>query len=141
MDSFVFKMKLKFIIMKRLLFLLMIVFLPLCMNAQRLIRYDSIPYPAGSDTTVYVFMFDIYNWSLEYDYKNLSQTDGLLDLGACRVADGSVFNRLDDLRLPFTLADSTQGFEKSNYSFRFLAIKYTPVTGDSGTQFYWIYKK
>lgn len=127
--------------MKRLLLLLMIVFLSLCMNAQRLIRYDSIPYPAGTDTTVYILMFDIYNWGLEYDYKNLSQTDGLLDLGGCWLADGTVFNRLDDLRLPFTLADSTIAFEKSNFSFKILAIKYTPVTADSGTQFYRIYRR
>lgn len=110
--------------MKRLIFLLML-FVPLSLGAQRTFIYDSIPCPAGLDTTIYRMFYDIENWGLNFDYGELDDVDGLLDLGGVDVADGTVFDRLDDLRLPFTLADSTVSFEKSNFSFRYLAIKFT----------------
>jgi len=125
--------------MKRLLFLLL-VFVPLCMNAQR-VYTDSIVFPAGVDTTVYIPMFDIYNWGLEVDYSALDDVDATLDLAGVNIADGSVFNRLDDDRLPFTLVDSTVAFEKSNFSFRFLALKLTVNSCTSGTTHYKLSKK
>jgi len=121
--------------MKKLIFILLLALLPMVISAQRVFRYDSIPFPTGTDTTKYIFMYDTYNWGLEVNYKALDDTDGTLDLGGCDVADGTIFNRLDDIRLPYTLADTTVAFEKSNYSFKFLAIKFTVVSNTEGTIF------
>jgi len=102
---------------------------------------DSIPFPTGTDTTVYYMFYTVDNWSLQFNYSALDDVDGLLDLGGCDVNDGTIFDRLDDDRLPFTLADSTVAFEKDNYSFRYLAIKFTPVSCTSGTIFYRLIKR
>lgn len=126
--------------MKRLIFLLML-FVPLALGAQRTYIYDSIPFPAGSDTTIYRMFYDIENWGLNINYGALDDVDGTLDLAGVDVSDGSVFDRLDDLRLPFTLADSTVSFEKSNFSFRYLAIKFTPNSCTSGTIYFRITKR
>jgi len=127
--------------MKKLIFILIITFIPFVMSAQRTYKTDSIPIITGADTTVYCFMYDNYNWGLEVDYGDLDDTDGTLDLGSCNVADGTIFNRLDNAQLPYTLADSTVAFEKSNYSFRFLAIKFTKGSNTSGTIFYKITRR
>ena len=109
--------------------------------AQGIFLYDSIPFPTGTDTTVYYMFYTVDNWSLQFNYDALDDVDGLLDLGACDVNDGTVFDRLDDDRLPFTLADSTVAFEKDNYSFRYLAIKFTKNSNTSGTIFYRLIKR
>ena len=80
-------------------------------------------------------MYDNYNWGLEVNYKALDNTDGELTLGGCDVADGTIFNELNSAYLPFTLADSTVAFEKGNYSFKFLAIKFTVNSNTEGTIF------
>ncbi len=121
--------------MKKLIFILLIALLPIVMNAQRIFRYDSIPFPSGSDTTKYILMYDNYNWGLEVNYKALDNTDGELTLGGCDVADGTIFNELNSAYLPFTLADSTVAFEKSNFSFKYLAIKFTVNSNTEGTQY------
>jgi len=127
--------------MKKLILILTLILIPFVMSAQRTYKTDSIPMITGVDTIVYVFMYDNYNWGLEVDYGDLDDTDGTLDLGSCNVADGTIFNRLDDDRLPFTLADSTAAFEKNNYSFRILAIKFTKGSNTSGTIFYKITRR
>ena len=121
--------------MKKLIFILLLALLPMVLSAQRVFRYDSIPFPSGTDTTKYILMYDNYNWGLEVNYKALDNTDGTLDLGSCDVVDGTIFNRLDDIRLPYTLADTTVAFEKSNYSFKILAIKFTVESNTEGTIF------
>ena len=127
--------------MKRLLFLLLIALVPLLANAQRVIVHDSIPFPTASDTTVYVRFYDVDNWSLSANYSALDDTDWTFDLAGVDFNEGTVFDRLDDLRLPFTLADSTLAFEKSNFSFIYLAIKFTPNSSTEGTITYTIIKR
>lgn len=119
--------------MKKLIFILLLALLPMVLDAQRIFRYDSIPFPSGTDTTKYIFMYDNYNWGLEVNYKALDNTDGELTLGACDVADGTIFNELNSAYLPFTLADSTVAFEKGYYSFKILAVKFTVNSNTSGT--------
>lgn len=126
--------------MKKLL-LLPLLFVCLASFGQRIFLSDSIPAISGTDTTVYYMFYGVDNWSLEFNYDALDDTDGTLDLGSCYVNDGTMFNRLDDDRLPFTLADSTVAFEKDNYSFRYLAIKYTKNSNTSGTIFYRLIKR
>jgi len=126
--------------MKKLL-LLPLLFVCLVSFGQRIFLSDSIPMISGEDTTIYYMFYGVDNWSLEVNYDALDDTDGILDLGSCYVADGTMFNRLNDDRLPFTLADSTVAFEKDNYSFRYLAIKYTKNSNTSGTIFYRLIKR
>ncbi len=110
------------------------------MFGQRVIVSDSITFPVGLDTTVYVRLFSVDNLSISFDYSALDNTDGLLDLAGVNVTTGT-FNRLDDIRLPFTLSGTTQGFEKSNFSFIYLAIKFTVVSNTEGTITYTIVKR
>jgi len=84
-------------------------------------------------TTKYIFLYDNNNWGLEVNYKALDAVDGILDLGGCDVADGTIFNRVDDIRIPYTFADTTVAFEKGYYSFKYLAIKFTSESNTEGT--------
>jgi len=127
--------------MKKLLFLFGILLIGFAVNAQRVFVYDSIPFPAGSDTTIYRMLYSVDNWSFSFNYDALDDTDGTLDLGGVDVTDGTAFDRLDDIRLPWTLADSTVAFEKSNFSFRYVAIKFTPNSCTSGTIYFRITKR
>ena len=126
--------------MKKLIFLPLL-FICLVTFSQQVFIFDSIPKVTGDDTTIYRLFYTPDNWSIEFNYGALDDTDATLDLGSAYVADGTMFDRLDDLRLPFTLADSTVFFEKSNYSGRYLCIKYTPNSVTSGTIFYRLIKR
>jgi len=123
--------------------LLLLPLLLICLSSfgQRIFLYDSIPMITGADTTIYRMFYSVDNWSIEFDYGDLDDVDGTLDIGSCYVADGTMFNRLDDWRLPFTLADSTVAFYMSNYSMRYLAIKFTKESNTSGTIFYRLIKR
>ena len=127
--------------MKKLLFFLSLILICGAMSAQRVFVYDSIPFPAGTDTTIYRMLYSVDNWSFSFDYGALDDVDGTLDLGGVAVNDGTAFDRLDDTRLPFTLADSTVAFEKDNFSFRFVAIKFTVGSNTSGTIYFRITKR
>jgi len=126
--------------MKKLL-LIPLLFICLSNFGQGIFLYDSIPFPTGTDTTIYYMFYSPDNWSLQFNYKALDNTDGVLDLGGADVNDGTIFDRLDDDRLPFVLADSTVAFEKDNYSFRYLCIKFTVNSNTSGTIFYRLIKR
>jgi len=125
--------------MKKLLFLPLL-FICLASFSQRVIVNDSIVYPAGDDTTIYKRLFAVDNLSISFDYSNCDGVD-TLDLGGVTIIDGTSFNRLDDIRLPFTLSDSTVAFEKSNFSFPWIAIKRTVGTSTEGTITYTIIKR
>jgi hypothetical protein len=126
--------------MKKLL-LLSLLFVSVACFGQRIFLSDSIPMITGADTTVYRMFYSVDNWSIEFNYDALDDTDGTIDIGSCYVNDGTMFNRLDDYRLPFTLADSTVAFYMSNYSMRYLAIKFTKESNTSGTIYYRLIKR
>jgi len=126
--------------MKKLI-LIPLLFVGIVLFGQRVIVNDSIPYISGADTTVYVRLYAVDNWSISFDYSALDDVDDTLDLGGVVVNDGTAFNRLDDWRLPFIMADSTQAFEKSNFSFVYLAIKVTLGSSTEGTIYYTINKR
>lgn len=126
--------------MKKLIFFPLLL---ICLSSfgQRIFLQDSIPIITGSDTTIYLMFYGNDNWSLQFNYSNLDASDGTLDLGGADVSDGTIFDRLDDSRLPYTLADSTVGFEKSHFSFRYIAIKFTKGSNTSGTIIYRLIKR
>ena len=126
--------------MKKLI-LIPLLFVGIVLFGQRVIVNDSIPYISGADTTVYVRLYAVDNWSISFDYSALDDVDDTLDLGGVVVNDGTAFNRLDDWRLPFIMADSTQAFEKSNFSFVYLAINVTLGSSTEGTIYYTINKR
>jgi hypothetical protein len=124
--------------MKRLIFLLTLFIGTFCYG-QRTVITGTIPIPTKTDTTIFVGnSFTGNNWSITFNYKTLNQHTGILDLGGADVSNRTMFDRLDDLRLPFVLADSTVSFEKSNFSFRYLGIKFTKGTCTTGTITYTI---
>lgn len=128
--------------MKKLIVLLMIV-LPALSFGQRIYKLDSIRIPdaPATDTIVYVKMITGYGWTAEFDFADLDATDGTLDLGQCAEPDTLDFNRLDDLRLPYTMVDSSVVFEKSTFLSRYLQIKVTSGTNTVGQKiYYWITK-
>ncbi|HDY90452.1 MAG TPA: hypothetical protein ENH82_20320 [bacterium] len=125
--------------MKKLIFLPLL-FICLASFGQRVIVNDSIVFPLN-DTTIYKRLFSVDNLSISFDYSALDNTDGTLDLGGVTIIDGTAFNRLDDDRLPFTLADSTVAFEKDNFSFPWIAIKFSIGSNTSGTITYTIIKR
>jgi hypothetical protein len=126
--------------MKKLIIVLMCL-LPIVAFGQRIYKLDSLLVPTGTDTTVYVKMVTGSPWSIEFDYKALDQVDGTLDMGICAEPDTSVFNSLDDDRLPYTLVDSTVIFTSDNFPGRYLEIKLTKGTNTVGKKvFYWITK-
>ena len=126
--------------MKRLIFLPLML---LCFSvfSQGVIVNDSITFPTGSDTTIYVRMYSVDNWSISFDYSALDGTNDTLDLGGVNVTDGSAFGRLDDIRLPFIMTGSTKPFEKTNFSFIYLAIRFAPGTSTEGTTTYTLIKR
>ncbi len=126
--------------MKKLIFFPLLL---ICLSSfgQRIFLQDSIPMITGSDTTIYLMFYGNDNWSLQFNYSDLDASDGTLDLGGVDVNDGTIFDRLDDSRLPYVLADSTVGFEKSHFSFRYIAIKFTKVSNTSGTITYRLIKR
>lgn len=128
--------------MKKLIVLLMIA-LPALSFGQRIYKLDSIRIPdaPATDTIVYVKMITGYGWTAEFDFADLDATDGTLDLGQCAEPDTLDFNRLDDLRLPYTMVDSSVVFEKSTFLSRYLQIKVTSGTNTVGQKiYYWITK-
>ena len=126
--------------MKKLIFIPLL-FLCFAMFGQRVIVSDSIPFPAAADTTVYVRMYSVDNWSISFDYSALDAANDTLDLGGVNVTDGSAFGRLDDIRLPFIMSGDTKPFEKSNFSFVYLAIRFAPGSSTSGTITYTLIKR
>jgi len=132
----------KYLVMKRLIFIPLL-FLCFTLFGQRTYFQDSIRVPNGADTTVYLMFFDNDPWGLSFDYKDFDDTDAVLDLGESgNTTDGSVFNRLDNASLPYTMADSTVAFEKMTYNFRYLAIKLTKNSVSGGLYMrYWVVKR
>ena len=126
--------------MKKLIFLPLLL---ICFASfgQRVIVNDSIVFPSGDDMTIYKRLFAVDNLSISFNYSNLDATDDTLDLGGVVLNDGSAFNRLDDVRLPFILSDTTVAFEKSNFSFPWIAIKFTKGSSTEGTITYTIIKR
>jgi hypothetical protein len=130
--------------MKRL-FLLLLLFVPLLINAQRTYKVDSIRVPNGTDTTVYIKFFTDASWSIQFDFKDFDAADAILDIGAVAEPDSTIFDRIDlydSGDLPYVLADSSVTFQKGNWPHRYIAIKLTKTSVTAGLQlYYWITKQ
>ena len=102
--------------MKKLI-LIPLLFVCVAMFGQQVFFQDSIRVPTGADTTVYKLFYTPDPWSMSFEYLDFDDTDAVLDIGESgNTTDGTIFNRLDDDRLPFTLADSMVSFEKAAYN-------------------------
>ena len=130
--------------MKRL-FLLLLLFVPLICNAQRTYSVDSIRVPDGADTTVYIKFFTGASWSIQFNYKNFDASDAILDIGAVAEPDSTSFDRIDlydSGDLPYTMADSSVTFQKTDWPHRCIAIKLPKPSVTAGLQlYYWITKQ
>jgi len=71
-------------------------------------------------------------WGLNANYKDFDDVDAILDLGTTPSPDSTIFDELNSVELPFTLADSSVSFEKSAFNFGWLAIKLTAESVTAG---------
>ena len=127
--------------MKRLILFLGIVLMGVIVFAQSPSITGSIRVPDGADTTVYLSFQTEYAWGITFDYSAFDDVDAILDLGITMDADSNKFDRVDDDRLPFTLADSSLSFKASNFPFGTLAIKLTKTSVTAGLlMYYWIWR-
>jgi len=127
--------------MKRLILFLGIVLMGAMVFAQSPSITGSIRVPDGADTTVYLSFQTEYAWGITFDYSAFDDVDAILDLGITMDADSNKFDRVDDIRLPFTLADSSVSFEKSNFPYGTLVIKLTKTSVTAGLlMYYWIWR-
>ena len=124
--------------MKKLIFLLLIGLIPILLSAQYQQRTGSFAVPAGDDTTVYIPMGTPANVEIEFNYKALDDTDGILDLASIAHKDSTTFDRVDDSRIPYTLADSTVTFRfVDGFPSRLLGVKMTKESNTAGLLIYW----
>ena len=127
--------------MKKLILILGIVLISVACFAQSPSITGSIRVPDGDDTTVYIAFQTEYAWGATFDYSAFDDVDAVLDLGVTMAVDSNKFDRLDDIRLPYTMADSSESFEKSNFPFGTLAIKLTKNSVTAGLLvYYWIWR-
>lgn len=119
--------------MRRIIFITAFLALTLSGFAQRGFVSDSIRVPDGDDTTVYYVFWTQDPWGMSIQYFDFDDTDATFTLGESgNTTDGSIFNELDHASLPYTMADSTQGFEKMSFNFRYLAILLTKNSVTAG---------
>ena len=110
--------------MKKLIVLLL-VFLPIFAFSQKNHRLDSIWIPTGTDTTYYMMIYTEDPLGLSFSYKQLTAADAVLDIGETPDTDSLIFNRIDDVALPYTMVDSTVSFGRTVFDYKYMAIKVT----------------
>ena len=127
--------------MKKLLLILGIALISVTLFAQSPSISGSIRVPDGADTTVYIAFQTEYAWGATFDYSAFDDVDAILDLGSTMDADSAMVSRLDDNRLPFTLADSVVTIKDDNFPYGTLAIKLTKTSVTAGLlMYYWIWR-
>jgi len=127
--------------MKKLLLILGIALISVTLFAQSPSITGSIRVPDGADTTVYIAFQTEYAWGATFDYSAFDDVDAILDLGSTMDADSAMVSRLDDNRLPFTLADSVVTIKDDNFPYGTLAIKLTKTSVTAGLlMYYWIWR-
>lgn len=119
--------------MKKLLFLLVMSVLVLTAFGQRRRTHFVLTVPTGTDTTYIMTAYTNESIGLSFTYKRFDATDAVLDLGEVPHPDSSIFNRLDNSNLPYTLSGTTVAFEKSTLGMPYLAIKLTKGSVTAGT--------
>lgn len=128
--------------MKRLILILGIVLIGVAVYGQRAPQTGFFRVPTGADTTVYLSFFTGDAWGIQFDYSAFDDVDAILDLGSTMHPDSAKFTRLDDNRIPFTLADSAVSFKDNNFPYGTLAIKLTKTSVTAGLiLYYWIWRK
>lgn len=127
--------------MKKLILILGIVLMGAFAFAQSPSITGSIRVPDGADTTVYIqFRTDI-PWGGNFDFSAFDDVDAVLDLGNTMHADSNKFDRLDDNRLPYTMADSSVSFKDDDFPYGVLAIKLTKNSVTAGLLlYYWFWR-
>jgi len=127
--------------MKKLILILGIALISVTLFAQSPSISGSIRVPDGADTTVYIAFQTEYAWGATFDYSAFDDVDAILDLGSTMDADSAMVSRLDDNRLPFTLADSVVTIKDDNFPYGTLAIKLTKTSVTAGLlMYYWIWR-
>lgn len=128
--------------MKKLILVLGIVLMGLSVWGQRAAQTGSFRVPDGADTTVWLSFFTGDDYGINFDYSAFDDVDGILDLGFSMHADSNKFDRIDDDRLPFTLADSSVTFYDISFPSGVLGIKLTKGSNTSGLLlYYWIWRQ
>ena len=97
--------------------------------------------PDGADTIVYIPFQTEYAWGITFDYSAFDDVDAILDIGSTMDPDSSMVSRLDDNRIPFTLADSVVSIKDTDFPYGTIAIKLTKTSVTAGLlMYYWIWR-
>lgn len=107
-------------------------------TAQYQQRTGSFVVPAGDDTTVYIPMGTPHNVIVAFNYKTFDDTDAVLDLADIANRDSVTFDRVDDIRIPYTMADSTEMFRwVDGFPSPYLGVLLTKNSVTAGLTVYW----
>jgi hypothetical protein len=96
--------------MKKLICLFALLIAGLAIYAQVPTTQRYTMYVGVTDTSLTIPLATVYPIALDVNYKAFDDVDAVLSLGSTPHPDSSTFNVLDDLRLPYTMADSTVSF-------------------------------
>lgn len=133
--------------MKRL-FLLLLLFVPLLINAQRVFEHDSISVPTGDDTTWSFKFFTGSSWSIQFNYSEFDSTatSSAADFYMYSSADVDsllytpvwVDNNLDGANdNPWELTDSTMTIWGDSFPFRYAVFKLEKDSVPTGRKLYY----
>ena len=89
---------------------------------------------SGSDTTIYINMYNVKNVSIEFDYSDFDATDGTVEIGFSNF--GNTHNNSDTDNFPKTLSDSTLIVVKDTWNSKYLSVKLTKGSNTSGNLIY-----
>ena len=124
--------------MKRLIFLLLLGLAPLLVSAQFITRTGVIYVGADTDTLAYIPMATPEVVDVFFNYKAFDDTDAILDLGEVHNLDSNTFDRVDDLRIPYTMDDSTWMVRfLDGFPAPFLGVKVTSSSVTALTPLFW----
>ena len=126
--------------MKKLILISVLITAGAFMAVSQTVRLDSIVMPVGADTTKWLAFASSKSQALNFDYSDLTSADVTLDFGSTMHPDStSIFNRLDDTRIPYTLNGATYSLDVvflGSYPNKYLLIKTTRNSSVAGEVIY-----
>lgn len=119
--------------MKKFIFLSIFLIVCVVISAQVPLTQRYTMYAGVVDTSLTIPLATVYPASVDINYKAFDDVDAILDLGSTPHPDSLTFNELDDLRLPYTMTDSTVCFNfPDGYPHGWLTINITTGSVTSG---------
>jgi hypothetical protein len=123
--------------MKKFIFLSILLIVCVVISAQVPLTQRYTMYVGVTDTSITIPLATVYPLGLDVNYKAFDDVDAELNLGSTPHPDSLTFNVLDDLRLPYTMGDSTVSFLfPDGYPHGWLIVKITTGSVTPGLKTY-----